>query len=200
MRTALNLWPHPIPAGVLREFRRSIRDGKYPDFTAAYQELLLTLEFARFDPDHPNDAVILANLGRFNALLTDYEAALRRGGSAANWVQDLKGLLWYLNTYAMGAYEEQAADDPQGVDAVQLSTVHQAKGLEWPVVFLPAIVSRRFPSSKAGQQKGWLVPRALFDAARIGNRSVAHDNNFAVFLSIGGSGGRLQDAFSRHPH
>ncbi|NIR38959.1 MAG: ATP-binding domain-containing protein, partial [Actinobacteria bacterium] len=31
-------------------------------------------------------------------------------------------------------------------DAVTLITVHRAKGLEWPVVFLPAVYARNFPS------------------------------------------------------
>ena len=34
-------------------------------------------------------------------------------------------------------------------DRVTLSTIHQAKGLEWPVVFIPWAVDGMFPSSKA---------------------------------------------------
>ena len=36
------------------------------------------------------------------------------------------------------------------VDAVVLTTVHQSKGLEWPVVFLPTLNKRRFPVNPRG--------------------------------------------------
>ena len=36
------------------------------------------------------------------------------------------------------------------VDGVIISTVHQAKGLEWPIVILPMLMSRRFPLSSKG--------------------------------------------------
>jgi DNA helicase-2/ATP-dependent DNA helicase PcrA len=40
-------------------------------------------------------------------------------------------------------------------------TVHQAKGLEWPVVFLPALVKGRFPSRNAGKPRSWLLDEAV---------------------------------------
>src|SRR3954466_431215 len=55
----------------------------------------------------------------------------------------------------------EAGDDPataeldSEVDAVAVLTVHKAKGLEFPVVFLPGLVAGRFPSN------GRAVPLAL---------------------------------------
>jgi DNA helicase-2/ATP-dependent DNA helicase PcrA len=43
-------------------------------------------------------------------------------------------------------------------------TVHRSKGLEWPVVFLPALVGRRFPSQKTGTARQWLLPDSVFPA------------------------------------
>lgn len=49
---------------------------------------------------------------------------------------------------------------------MQITTVHQAKGLEWPIVYIPALVKRRFPSSKIGTEQNWFVPRDMFDVDR----------------------------------
>ena len=61
---------------------------------------------------------MMANLGRFNALLTDYEPSIRRGGDVVNWTGVWKGLIWYMNSYGVGAYEEQPTEDLRGVDAL----------------------------------------------------------------------------------
>jgi len=47
---------------------------------------------------------------------------------------------------------------------VDILTVHQAKGLEWPVVFVPSLVQSRFPSKYAGQAQDWLIPNSAFPA------------------------------------
>ncbi len=44
--------------------------------------------------------------------------------------------------------------------------MHRAKGLEWPVVFVPPMTAKRFPSSHTGETEHWLVPRDRFNAAR----------------------------------
>jgi DNA helicase-2/ATP-dependent DNA helicase PcrA len=72
-----------------------------------------------------------------------------------------------MNSYAAWAYEEQPAEDIRGVDAVQIMTVHQAKGLEWPVVFLFSTVEGRFPPKRVGRELNWCgIPRDMFDAHR----------------------------------
>src|SRR5205823_3491473 len=46
------------------------------------------------------------------------------------------------------------------------TTVHRAKGLEWPVVFVPSMTSNRFPTTRTGRAQEWLVPRERFNASR----------------------------------
>ncbi|MEM3290527.1 MAG: ATP-dependent DNA helicase [Candidatus Micrarchaeia archaeon] len=140
----------------------------YTTFTEVYHDVLKLLGFHLLDPDDEVDAALMANLGRFHTLLIDYEIANRIGGRPLIWEKDaLKGLCWYLNAYATKAYDEQIPENAYQVDAVQVTTVHQAKGLEWPVVFLFSTVDSRFPSSRVGEQKSWCgIPRKLFDAER----------------------------------
>lgn len=174
VKTALKRWDKVLGSiELLKElphklnlWKRNVLHANYKNFKEVYQELLKILGFLSFDPLNKLQAAVIANLGRLNALLTDYEASIRLGGEKVDWVGALKGLCWYINTHATGAYEEQPAEDLRGVEAIQIMTVHQAKGLEWPVVFVPCLVSRRFPSSKIGSQQEWYVPREIFDVSR----------------------------------
>jgi DNA helicase-2/ATP-dependent DNA helicase PcrA len=171
---ALTDWHDAVPevhlpadiGNILHDWKTAVLRGDYYHFTAVYQELLSLLGFHQLDPDNREHAVIMANLGRFGTLLTDYETANRLGGRSIHWDADTSGLCWFMNTYAMGAYEEHSGDDVRGIDAVQIMTIHQAKGLEWPLVFVPSVVSGRFPSRMAGSHKKWLIPRELFDVLR----------------------------------
>jgi len=47
-------------------------------------------------------------------------------------------------------------------DQVTLSTVHQAKGMEWPVVFVPWLAEGMFPSGKATEENRMDEERRLF--------------------------------------
>jgi DNA helicase-2/ATP-dependent DNA helicase PcrA len=169
--SALNDWragvqdislPENIVSTLLN-WKESTLNSEYGNFTQVYYELLTILQFHELDPENANHMVIMANLGRFNSLLTDYETANMLGGRKKNWGRDLKGLFWYMTLFATTSYEEQPGDDIIGLDAVQLMTVHQAKGLEWPIVFVPSMVNRRFPSNMVGRARNWLIPRDLFD-------------------------------------
>ena len=80
----------------------------------------------------------LANIGRFfdlvrgqSALLTDDRAVF---------------LARHLSTLIEAGDDPATADPDPDVDAVHVMTVHKAKGLEFPVVFLPGLVADRFPA------------------------------------------------------
>ncbi|MDI6872290.1 MAG: 3'-5' exonuclease, partial [Bacillota bacterium] len=76
----------------------------------------------------------------------------------------------FLEHFAGRAGEEVPDEDPEAQDAVRVMTVHQAKGLEFPVVFVPSLVKGRFPSSLTGRPQLWYVPGDLFDRPRYEGR------------------------------
>lgn len=118
----------------------------------------------------------LGTVARFTTVLADYETVTRRsrrdpanpgeqvGGSVSSWYYKNLGLL--LTNYANGSYDDFDGEEDLSADAVALGTVHGAKGLEWPIVFLPSLTKARFPSSRNGTHQAWLVPREAFDVER----------------------------------
>jgi len=86
---------------------------------------------------------VLFNLGRISNLLTKFE-------SVHQWLEpkNLSALLKFLDGWALDAAEESSSDDLLNLDAVQVSTIHAAKGLEWNCVFVPRVNSRHFPSGR----------------------------------------------------
>ena len=139
-----------------------------------YYKLLNLLGVHDIDPDEPVGSARLGTLARFSQILADYEHVKRRsryveeeGGKRFTSGQDrgewfYHQLYNYLQYYALDAYEDFEGEDTFDLDAVDILTVHQAKGLEWPVVFLPALVASRFPARMAGRPQDWLIPESVF--------------------------------------
>lgn len=117
----------------------------------------------------------LGTMAKFASMVGDYEgiqkhARLNEDGSQTgasdqkDWY--FKGLVILMSQFARDSYRDFGGEDDLTVDAVDLMTVHAAKGLEWPIVFIPAVTGKRFPSSRVGQGPTWVIPRDLFDADR----------------------------------
>jgi DNA helicase-2/ATP-dependent DNA helicase PcrA len=142
-----------------------------------FYELAELLEISEWDLTDVHQRNRLGTVARFTVVLADYEAVTRRsrrdpknpseqvGGAPGNeWFYRNFALL--LVNYATGNYDDFDGEEDLLADGVALGTVHGAKGLEWPVVFLPSLTDGRFPSSRSGRERDWLIPRELFDAPR----------------------------------
>jgi len=96
-------------------------------------------------------AVRVENLAKFFSKIQEFEK-LAQDKSTINFINHLDLLI-------------EAGDDPAtaeldpDIDAVSILTVHKAKGLEFPVVFLVNLVSDSFPSRK--RSEGFSIPEEL---------------------------------------
>ena len=147
------------------------------DLVGEYYTILESLGVRSWNLSVPMVANQAGTLARFGALLADYEMVQRRSRPDADAVgeqvggQD-RGVWFYRNfarlvsNYALKEFDDFGGEDDHGLDAVALTTVHSAKGLEWPVVFIPSITKSRFPSRNTGKAGHWLVPETLFDRDR----------------------------------
>ncbi len=86
----------------------------------------------------PDRLSIRLNLHRFLDLAEEWSPLEGR--------PSLPAFLTYLEMMAEGNSDELTPARLSGRDAVGLLTVHRAKGLEWPVVFIPAVYEGNFPS------------------------------------------------------
>jgi len=171
------------------ELKVEVARNKYHNLTEIFRHIINALGFLLLNPNDLSDKSTMAVLGRFNQLLADYESMRKRRDALNTAYLDisllelLKGFTWYVNTYASSEYEDEFSEDIHDMDAVTLTTIHQAKGLEWPVVFVPCLVSRRFPSSKTGQKREWLLHRGIFDTSRYESTVLDERRLFYVALT-----------------
>ena len=181
--------------GHLVGWKQRVADTSRPvDLVGDFYDLLATVGASAWDTTEEAVRNRLGTLARFTSVLADYETVQRRARPDADVVGEQVGGsdrgIWYyknlaalLTNYAHGAYEGFDGEPEIDIDAVDMTTVHAAKGLEWPVVFLPSLTGRRFPSSKTGHAGTWLVPRELFDAARYEGSDADERRLFYVALT-----------------
>ena len=164
--------------GYLAEWKTHVPGEKrVANLVGELYDLLGVLDVRSWDLTDPIEVNRIGTLARFSSLLADYEAVRRRarpdpdaageqvgGQDRGTWYYRNLGL--HIINYAQGAYDGFDGEAGYALDAVDLTTVHRAKGLEWPVVFVPSVTSGRFPSTKTGRPQNWLIPRERFPAAR----------------------------------
>lgn len=107
--------------------------------------------------------IVYYNLGKFSQIITDYELIHYHSDATSLYV----GFSGFLRHQAPDYYPEGWEDAGYArPDAVQIMTVHQAKGMEYPVVFVPNLVKNRFPARRVGGRR-WdhIIPSAAIVGA-----------------------------------
>ena len=114
------------------------------------------------------DETALRDLGLFSDIIKDVEQTYVSIDSEWRY----REMLNFLENIAQN-YELDSVDYISKVDAVNVSTIHKVKGLEYPVVFVVDLVNQRFPG-KRGQYNG-ILPEELMtnaiDRGAYGNRA-----------------------------
>jgi len=165
-------------AQFLHQWKAAVpKEDRTADLVGEFYELLDELGVRKWDVTDRIAVNKLGTLARFSALLADYESVRRRsrpdtenpgeqvgGQDRGNWYYQNLGT--HIINYAQGAYDDFDGEADYALDAVDLTTIHRAKGLEWPAVFVPSLTKGRFPSRYTGKAQSWLVPRDLFSASR----------------------------------
>ena len=97
----------------------------------------------------------VTNIASFLRFAADWQAANPRG--------TLAGFVAYLDAYqAAGGELPTSVELSEDVDGVRLMTLYQAKGLEFPIVFVPDLLDGEWPVKEQG---GGSFPRELLREA-----------------------------------
>ncbi|EMF55654.1 MULTISPECIES: ATP-dependent DNA helicase [Streptomyces] len=112
-----------------------------------FLEFLEAVELREERVPNERGELVYYNLGRFSTAIGDFERIhltsepQQRFDAFAKWVEH----------QAPDYYEESDGDNGYAQpNAVVIATVHQAKGMQWPAVFLPALRKNTFPASGRG--------------------------------------------------
>lgn len=97
------------------------------------------------DPVHAELAFY--QLGKFSQVISDFEGI----HFSSSPEEKYRTFVDWLTHQAPDYYDDTDADVGYAQpDAVVISTVHQAKGMQWPAVFVPCLRRNRFPGKRHG--------------------------------------------------
>ena len=149
---------------VLNNIKSEITEGDrfYPQ--NVYHRILQAMGM---DDDIFNEGQ-LYDFGRFSKLILDFE-------TVNEWVniQRLKSFVFFLNGYAESKIDIGGLDDPTKLNTVTIQSIHKAKGLEYPVVFIPDLATGRFPSRRRNHKPDIYltnIERSRFTSGDLGER------------------------------
>jgi DNA helicase-2/ATP-dependent DNA helicase PcrA len=152
-------------------------DSRKLDLVSEVYEISSMLGVREWDVKDPVFASRLGTIARFQGFIADFESVQKRSrqnpdspeqqvGASDQKSYYFTNLASLMINVAVDDYLDFEGEDDVKTNSVELMTVHASKGLEWDAVFLPSLTKKRFPSSRSGQSKDWLVPTHLFDRHR----------------------------------
>lgn len=146
---APGLWPKAmeiLEGG--RDFERGARWGVY-NIQRVYLDFLESLEIREetVPGEKGRGELVFYQLGKFSQVISDFEQIYFNTSPKEKYESFVKWLEHQAPDYYADSDGDVGYASP---DAVTLATVHQAKGMQWPAVFVPCLRRNRFPSKRQG--------------------------------------------------
>lgn len=181
-----------------RDFSRGERWGVY-NIQRVYLDFLDALQLREEAVPGPpgRGELVFYQLGKFSQVISDFEQIYFNTGPKEKYDSFVK----WLEHQAPDYYAESDADVGYATpDAVTLSTVHQAKGMQWPAVFVPCMRRNRFPSKRQGGLSIFhIIPdQAIADADRY--RGTVEDETRLFYVAVTRAQKYLAVTFSPGPN
>lgn len=107
----------------------------------------------------------LYNLAVLSSAISDYEYVYQ-----SLRAREVSGLKWFVSQFAESNYSDPRHEDPTLMDAVRVLTIWKAKGLEFPVVFVPSFNKKQNSRSFSNFVDDHLYDRTRYDGNEEDNR------------------------------
>ncbi len=116
----------------------------------------------------------VANVSRFAELIAEFcEATADRS---------LQAYMRHLDLVLLSQEDERPADIEGFADAIQVMTIHQAKGLEFEAVFVPGLVEGRLPQS--GRSPRFELPATVLEPLVRGREDVIAEERRLLYVAM----------------
>ncbi|KAK4249372.1 P-loop containing nucleoside triphosphate hydrolase protein [Corynascus novoguineensis] len=149
----------------LQDIRRRIDEANGSNQTPfglveMIEQLLAKLNFQEHlkkkYPDPDDHGQRWANVQEFVNLAAEFERDMRRSNEdelpeieGLDQTRETEALPRFLANVALASDAQTKDDEGQRQPLVTISTIHAAKGLEWPIVFVPAVYDGSIPHTRA---------------------------------------------------
>jgi Superfamily I DNA and RNA helicases len=115
-----------------------------------------------------------ANVSRFAEMIAEFcETSTDRS---------LEAYMRHLDLVLLSGEDEEPAAVEGLVDAIQVMTIHQAKGLEFEAVFVPGLVEGRLPQS--GRSPRFELPAAVLEPLVRGREDVVAEERRLLYVAM----------------
>ncbi len=164
-----------------RNFGQGARWGTYNIQRVFLDFQAIGLREERVPGDATRGELVFYNLGKFSQVISDFEDINFKSEPQRKYDNFVKWLVHQAPEY----YAESDADVGYATpDAVTIATVHQAKGMQWPYVFVPAMRRNRFPAARIGGLNTFhVIPEAAVpDADRY--RGTVEDETRLFYVAL----------------
>lgn len=133
-----------------RDYSKGARWGIY-NIQRLYLDVLDALNLREDTVPDPSGLgrgeIVSYQFGKFSQAISDFEQI----NFATSPAEKYHNFAQWLVHQAPDYYAESESDAGYATpDAVAITTVHQAKGMQWPAVFIPCLRRNRFPSQRHG--------------------------------------------------
>jgi DNA helicase-2/ATP-dependent DNA helicase PcrA len=115
------------------------------------EELFIDQGKQNISGNHPEE-IVFYNLGMFSRMIDDYETINFKTDPKYQIVNFLNFMRYAAEDYYPEGWLENTYKAP---NAVRIMTIHQSKGLEFPVVFIPGLNRNYLPLKKPGGKQVW---------------------------------------------
>jgi DNA helicase-2/ATP-dependent DNA helicase PcrA len=155
--------------------------AKQADVRDLFFELM---EQGRYLEAHPSAA---PNVGRFAEHIAEFCE-----GSPDH---SLSAFMGHLELVLLSGEDEEPAQ-VEAVDAIQVMTIHQSKGLEFDAVFVPSLVEGRLPQS--GRSPRFELPPAVLEPLVRGREDVVAEERRLLYVAMTRARRRLYLSWANH--